>query len=250
MSGTPGRRAGACRRTPRSATRAPMARRRGSSASPSSATASSDRVTARPRDLLVSVLVKRMKATVRLRRLALFAAAAVPIALAAVQSGAAVFNPKTFTLGNGLQVVLVENHRVPAAVQMVWYRVGAADEPRGESGIAHFLEHPMFKGTRTVEPGDFSKVVARHGGRDNAFTGHDYTAYHQTIAKDYLDLVMEMEADRMANLVLTDAVVDPERQGILEERRSRIATVISFQAPFSTLACSAELGSAACRERV
>src|SRR3546814_20333937 len=80
----------------------------------------------------------------------------------------------------------------------------------------------MFKGTRTVEPGDFSKVVARHGGRDNAFTGHDYTAYHQTVAKDYLDLVMEMEADRMANLVLTDAVVDPERQVILEERRSRI----------------------------
>src|SRR3546814_11136584 len=79
----------------------------------------------------------------------------------------------------------------------------------------------MFKGTRTVEPGDFSKVVARHGGRDNAFTGHDYTAYHQTIAKDYLDLVMEMEADRMANLVLTDAVVEPERQVILEERRSR-----------------------------
>src|SRR3546814_3815725 len=88
-----------------------MARRRGSSASPSSATASSDRVTARPRDLLVSVLVKRMKATVRLRRLALFAAADVPSALAAVQSGAAVFNPKTITLGNGLQVVLVENHR-------------------------------------------------------------------------------------------------------------------------------------------
>src|SRR5690606_16382459 len=92
----------------------------------------------------------------------------------------------------------------------------------GKSGIAHFLEHLMFKGTDTVKPGDFSKIVARHGGRDNAFTGQDYTGYHQTIAKDYLDRVMELEADRMANLVLTDAVVDPERDVILEERRARI----------------------------
>src|SRR3546814_13575441 len=89
-----------------------------------------------------------------------------------------------------------------AVVECVWYGGGVTEEPRGESGCAHFLVHLWFKGTGTVEPGDFSRVVARHGGRDNAFTGHDYTAYHQTIAKDYLDLVMEMEADRMANLVL------------------------------------------------
>src|SRR3546814_20783170 len=111
----------------------------------------------------LSVLVKRMKATVRLRRLALFAAAAVPIALAAVQSGAAVFNPKTFTLGNGLQEVLVENHRVPAAVQMVLYRVGPADEPPGEAGTAHFLEHLMVKGTRPGTPGDLSKMHRKRG---------------------------------------------------------------------------------------
>ena len=159
----------------------------------------------------------------RLRRLALLVAATAALALGAGQAvHAAVFNPKTFTLDNGLQVVLVENHRVPAVVQMVWYKVGAADEPRGKSGIAHFLEHLMFKGTGTVAPGAFSRIVARHGGRDNAFTGQDYTGYHQTVAKEYLELVMEMEADRMTGLVLTDAVVDPERDVILEERRSRI----------------------------
>ncbi len=158
----------------------------------------------------------------RLRSFVFGAAAAAALICSGAESRAAVFNPKTFTLDNGLQVVLVENHRVAAAVHMVWYRVGGADEPRGKSGIAHFLEHLMFKGTDTVEPGDFSKIVARHGGRDNAFTGQDYTGYHQTIAKDYLERVMEMEADRMANLVLTDAVVDPERDVILEERRARI----------------------------
>lgn len=168
-----------------------------------------------------------MTSPVRPRRLALIAAAMAALVLCAApfaprSADAAVFDPKTFTLDNGLRVVLVENHRVPAVVQMVWYKVGAADEPRGKSGIAHFLEHLMFKGTATMQPGEFSKVVARHGGRDNAFTSQDYTAYHQTVAKDYLDLVMKMEADRMSNLVLTDAVVDPERDVILEERRARI----------------------------
>ncbi|MFN4090464.1 MAG: M16 family metallopeptidase [Alphaproteobacteria bacterium] len=159
----------------------------------------------------------------RLRRLALLVAATVALALSwGRDASAQVFNPKTFTLDNGLQVVLVENDRVPAVVQMLWYKVGAADEPRGKSGIAHFLEHLMFKGTETVAPGAFSRTVARHGGRDNAFTGQDFTGYHQTVARDYLELVMEMEADRMANLVLTDAEVDPEREVILEERRSRV----------------------------
>jgi len=137
-------------------------------------------------------------------------------------SSAAVFNPETFTLANGMEVVVVENHRVPVVTHMVWYRVGAADEGPGETGIAHFLEHLMFKGTKTLKPGQFSETVARNGGQENAFTSSDYTAYYQTIAVDRLPMVMEMEADRMTNLVITDKEVEPERQVVLEERRSRI----------------------------
>ena len=151
------------------------------------------------------------------------AAPAVALGLVSMvtAAGAAVFNPASFTLPNGLQVVVISNHRAPIAIQMVWYRVGAADEPAGKSGIAHFLEHLMFKGTKDVPPGEFSKIVARNGGQDNAFTSHDYTAYFQRVAKDRLELVMKLEADRMANLVLTDAEVLPERDVVLEERRSR-----------------------------
>lgn len=137
-------------------------------------------------------------------------------------SRAAVFSPETATLDNGMQVVLVENHRAPVVTHMVWYKVGSADEPLGVSGIAHFLEHLMFKGTKDIAPGDFSKIVARNGGNDNAFTTWDYTGYFQNIARDRLDLVMKMEADRMVNLQLSDDVVLPERDVIIEERRSRI----------------------------
>jgi zinc protease len=135
---------------------------------------------------------------------------------------ARVFNPTTYTLPNGLQLVVIENHSAPIATQMVWYRVGAADEAWGKSGIAHFLEHLMFKGTPTTPAGQFSRIVARNGGAENAFTTEDYTAFFQTVAVDRLELVMGLEADRMANLVLTDAVVLPERDVILEERRQRI----------------------------
>jgi len=107
---------------------------------------------------------------------------------------------------------------------MVWYRCGAADEEAGHSGIAHFLEHLMFKGTPTVGPGEFSKIVARNGGEDNAFTFYDYTAYFQTIALDRLELIMKLESDRMQNLSLTDEQVYPERDVIVEERRQRIET--------------------------
>ena len=129
--------------------------------------------------------------------------------------------PAFFTLGNGMQVVVIEDHRAPAVTHMVWYRVGAADEPPGKAGIAHFLEHLMFKGTRDIPAGEFSKIIARNGGRDNAFTSSDYTGYHQTIARDKLDLVMRMEADRMTNLVLDEESVRTEREVVLEERRSR-----------------------------
>lgn len=130
--------------------------------------------------------------------------------------------PETFKLDNGLQIVVIADHRAPVVTHMVWYRVGAADEPPGKSGIAHFLEHLMFRGTAKVPPGEFSKVVARNGGQDNAFTTQDYTAYFQRVAVDRLPLVMELEADRMRGLKLTTQIVATERKVILEERRSRI----------------------------
>ncbi len=126
-----------------------------------------------------------------------------------------------FTLENGLHVVVIEDHRAPAVVNMIWYRVGSADEPPGKSGIAHFLEHLMFKGTGTLAAGEFSATVEAQGGDDNAFTSWDYTAYHQRIAADRLDLVLRMEADRMANLAMTEEEVATERQVVLEERSQR-----------------------------
>ncbi len=148
----------------------------------------------------------------------LFAHVAVPPA------DAQVFNPTTFTLDNGLEIVVIENHRAPVVTHMVWYKVGAADEPPGKSGIAHFLEHLMFKGTAKRAPGEFSDIIARNGGRENAFTSQDYTGYFQTIAADRLGLMMELEADRMNGLVLTDDIIQPERQVVIEERRARTDT--------------------------
>ncbi|MDQ2103394.1 M16 family metallopeptidase [Azospirillum isscasi] len=152
--------------------------------------------------------------------LAFALAGAAPALALAAEKG--VFFPETFSLSNGMQVVVVTNQRVPVVTHMVWYKVGAADEPRGVSGIAHFLEHLMFKGTEEIPPGSFSRIVAKNGGRDNAFTSWDYTAYFQNVARDRLELVMKMEADRMSNLRLTDQVVYPERDVIIEERRQRI----------------------------
>lgn len=141
--------------------------------------------------------------------------------LFAAPTRAEVFDPESFTLENGLQVVVVNNDRAPIVQHMIWYRVGAADDPPGKSGVAHFLEHLMFKGTERLAPGEFSQIIARNGGQENAFTSSDYTGYFQTIAKDRLELMMENEADRMVNLQLTDEVVLPELQVVIEERRSR-----------------------------
>ncbi|WP_413869063.1 M16 family metallopeptidase [Albidovulum sp.] len=127
----------------------------------------------------------------------------------------------TFTLANGLQTVVIEDHRAPVVVQMVWYRAGAADERRGVSGVAHFLEHLMFKGTDAVPSGEFSKIVEANGGSDNAFTSWDYTAYFQRVAADRLELVMKMEADRMRHLKLTADDWQTEREVIVEERNQR-----------------------------
>jgi zinc protease len=150
--------------------------------------------------------------------------AGIAVALTLVLPAAAEVPVTTFTLDNGLDVVVIEDHRAPVVVQMIWYRVGAADEPPGHSGIAHFLEHLMFKGTEKVAPNAFSGIVEAQGGDDNAFTSWDYTAYFQRIAADRLDLVMEMEADRMRNLRLTEEDVATERQVILEERAQRTDT--------------------------
>jgi zinc protease len=127
-----------------------------------------------------------------------------------------------FKLDNGMQVVVIPDRRAPVVTHMVWYRVGAADEPMGVSGIAHFLEHLMFKATDKIPSGEFSKTVARNGGQDNAFTTQDTTAYFQRVAKDRLPLVMKMEADRMMNLQLAEKEVLTERDVILEERRMRV----------------------------
>ncbi len=143
-------------------------------------------------------------------------------ALRPVTAEAKVFDPVSFTLDNGLQVVVVVNRRAPIVYHSVWYRVGAADEQPGESGLAHFLEHLMFKGTESLAPGEFSEIIAANGGRENAFTSWDYTGYFQTIAADRLEIMMRHEADRMTNLALTDDVVLPERDVVREERRSRI----------------------------
>jgi zinc protease len=128
---------------------------------------------------------------------------------------------ETFTLNNGMQVVVIPDHRAPVVTHMVWYRVGSADEPEGKAGIAHFLEHLMFKGTTKYPPGAFNRIIRQNGGEDNAFTSKDYTAYFQRIAKDRLGLVMDLEADRMQNLVLKDENVLPELKVVEEERRER-----------------------------
>lgn len=124
-------------------------------------------------------------------------------------------------LANGLQIVVIEDHRAPVVTHMVWYRNGSADDPLGKSGIAHFLEHLMFKGTQNHPQGQFSELIANLGGQENAFTSNDYTAYFQRAVREHLGVCMEYEADRMKNLVLTDEVVSPERDVVLEERRMR-----------------------------
>ena len=141
--------------------------------------------------------------------------------LAISETAKADVRAESFQLANGMDVVVIPDHRAPVVTHMVWYRVGAADEPPGKSGIAHFLEHLMFKATETMKSGEFSKTVARLGGQDNAFTSQDVTAYFQRIARDRLPIVMKMEAERMTMLQLAEKEVITERDVIKEERRSR-----------------------------
>ncbi len=152
-----------------------------------------------------------------LRRIAL----GIFLTLAATAAQAAE-NVTEFFLDNGMQVVVIEDHRSPAVTHMVWYRAGSADEPPGASGVAHFLEHLMFKATDELESGEFSRIVEENGGSDNAFTSWDYTGYFQRVAADRLGLMMEMEADRMRDLRFADEEVVTERSVIIEERAQRV----------------------------
>ena len=146
-------------------------------------------------------------------------AAAVLASAAHAGIGAQITN---FTLSNGLEVVVIPDHRAPVVTHMVWYKVGSADETPGKSGLAHFLEHLMFKGTAKNPFGHFSQVVATIGGQENAFTAADYTGYFQRVPRDELKKMMELEADRMTGLVLTDDVVRPELNVVLEEQNMRV----------------------------
>jgi len=132
-------------------------------------------------------------------------------------------NVSHFTLANGLELVVIPDHRTPVVTHMIWYKVGSADETAGKSGVAHFLEHLMFKGTAKYPAGQFSRTLVSLGGQENAFTATDYTGYFQRTAREYLPTLMEFEADRMTGLVLTDEVVLPELQVVLEEQNMRIA---------------------------
>ena len=153
----------------------------------------------------------------------LVAGVAAAFALSADRSALAAPNVSNFKLDNGLEVVVIPDRRVPVVTHMLWYKVGAADEPPGKSGIAHFLEHLMFKGTAKNPAGRFSQVVGTIGGQENAFTSSDYTGYYQRVARDKLKEMMEFEAARMTGLVLTDDVVLPERNVVLEEQNQRVA---------------------------
>ena len=131
--------------------------------------------------------------------------------------------PTSFTLDNGLQVVVIQDHRTPVVTQMIWYKVGSADETPGKSGLAHFLEHLMFKGTAKHPAGEFSQTVLRVGGNENAFTSYDYTGFFQRVPREQLPRMMEFEADRMTGLILKDENVLPERDVVLEEYNMRVA---------------------------
>src|ERR1700726_934907 len=154
---------------------------------------------------------------------ALFSASALPTSGALAQTTVTAAPPATFTLGNGLQVLVIPDHRTPVVTEMIWYKVGSADETPGKSGLARFLEHLMFKGTAKHPAGEFSQTVLRIGGNENAFTSTDYTGYFQRVPREQLPKMMEFEADRMTGLILKDENVLPERDVVLEEYNMRVA---------------------------
>jgi zinc protease len=159
----------------------------------------------------------------RRRPLAALAFAAALLAASPVVADTTAAPPANFTLANGLRVVVIPDHRTPVVTQMIWYKVGSADETPGKSGLAHFLEHLMFKGTEKHPAGEFSQTVLKIGGNENAFTSLDYTGYYQRVPRSHLEQMMAFEADRMTGLVLKDENVLPERDVVLEEYNMRVA---------------------------
>jgi zinc protease len=165
-------------------------------------------------------MVSKLSLSLEMGLLALMLAA-VPLSAAAEQTAEVpqiAPNAVEFTLDNGMLVAVIPDHRMPVVTHAVWYRVGAADEARGESGIAHFLEHLLYKGTELHPEGEFSRIVASLGGEENAFASYDFTGYFQRVAPEHLAEMMRLEADRMSNLVLTDEQVATERDVVMEER--------------------------------
>src|SRR5919109_1568548 len=165
------------------------------------------------------------KSPLKDRAIGVVFAAVLAVAATSVPIGDAAAAPNIgyFTLANGLEVVVIPDRRTTGVTHMIWYKVGAADEPAGKSGIAHFLEHLMFKGTEKHPIHRFSQVVASLGGQENAFTASDYTGYYQRVPREQLAVTMDFEADRMTGLVLTDQVVLPELNVVLEEQNQRVA---------------------------
>ena len=159
----------------------------------------------------------------RTLRQAVFAVLAALSLVAAIAMPAQALDVKVseYTLDNGMKVIVIPDRRAPVVTHMVWYRVGSADEELGKSGIAHYLEHLLFKGTKRLKPGEFSRIIRRNGGEDNAFTSYDYTAYYERIAADRLELVMDLGTDRMANTIFNDQDVKTELEVVKEERRTR-----------------------------
>ena len=160
------------------------------------------------------MLIDLFSTAARARICALLAVLPFTLAAAAAQT-------HEHQLGNGLRVIVKEDHRAPTVVAMVWYKAGSIDEFNGTTGVAHVLEHMMFKGTRAVPSGEYSKLIAAAGGRENAFTSRDMTAYHVQVHKSHLPLAFRLEADRMQNLVLTDEEFAKEIRVVMEERRLR-----------------------------
>lgn len=146
---------------------------------------------------------------------------AIMLLVLAVPARALDVKVSEYVLDNGMKVIVVPDRRAPVVTHMVWYRVGSADEDLGKSGIAHYLEHLLFKGTKRLKPGEFSRIIRKNGGEDNAFTSYDFTAYVERISADRLELVMDLGADRMANTMFSDKDVKTELEVVKEERRSR-----------------------------
>ena len=155
------------------------------------------------------------------RALTFFGAAIISFSGYAQNAPQKTLTTHEFQLSNGMKVIIRQDHRAPTVAHMVWYRAGSMDEVNGKTGVAHVLEHMMFKGTLNLKPGEFSKKVAAVGGRDNAFTGKDYTAYFQQIEKSHLPAMMALEADRMQNLQIDKEEFAKEIQVVMEERRLR-----------------------------